>query len=419
MGERGARNEPATPEDIARMAEIVKEAIAAGALGFSTSRSIVHRAVDGEPVPGTFAAEDELFGIGRALGELDRGLFELAPAGAMGEDLAAPEKEVGWMRRLSAEIRRPVSFALAQHDADPKLYRRILRLCREANQAGAWLTPQVGSRPTVLLIGHQTFHPFSHRPTYRELEALPLPERVARLRDPEVRRRILAEPNQPTDPRLAVVMTLIQQGLHKIFPLGDPPDYEPPPEASIAAIARREGRDPFEVLYEKMLELDGRQLLMLAILSYSDGDLEALREMLEHPDSAFGLGDGGAHCGAICDASMTTFLLTHWARDRRRGPRLPLEWAVRKMTRDTAELYGLRDRGVLAPGRKADLNVIDWGRLELALPRLAFDLPAGARRLVQRARGYEATVASGEVTFREGEPTGALPGRLVRGPRAA
>ena len=419
MGERGARNEPATPEDIERMAAIVEEAIRAGALGFSTSRTIVHRAVDGEPVPGTFAAEDELFGIGRALGRAGQGLFELAPAGAMGEDLAAPEKEVAWMRRLSKEIGRPVSFALAQHDARSDLYRRILELCRDANREGSHLFPQVGSRPTMLLVGHQTFHPFSNRPSYKAIESLPLPERVARLRDPETRRRILSEENDATDPRIAVVMALIQQGLHKIFPLGDPPDYEPGPEQSIAAIARREGRDPFEVLYDLMLELDGRQLLMLAILSYSDGDLEALREMLEHPDSAFGLGDGGAHCGAICDASMTTFLLTHWARDRRRGPRLPLEWVVRKMTRDTAELYGLRDRGVLAPGRKADLNVIDWEGLRLGLPQLAFDLPAGAKRLVQRARGYDATIVGGEVTFRDGESTGALPGRLVRGAQGA
>jgi N-acyl-D-aspartate/D-glutamate deacylase len=417
MGERGARNEPATPEDIAGMARIVKEAIQAGALGFSTSRTIVHRAIDGEPVPGTFAAEDELFGIGRVLGELGEGIFELAPAGAMGEDLAAPEKEVAWMRRLSAEIGRPVSFALAQNDVDKEQFRHILALCREANLAGARLTPQVGSRPTMLLIGHQTFHPFSNRPSYRSLESLPLAERVARLRDPELRRRILSEKNEQTDPRLAVVFALIESGLHKIFPLGDPPDYEPPPEASIRAIAAREGRDPFEVLYDKLLELDGRQLLMLAILSYSDGDLEAMRSMLEHPDSAFGLGDGGAHCGAICDASMTTFLASHWARDRTRGPRLPLEWVVKKMTSDTAALYGLGDRGVLAPGRKADLNVIDWERLGLALPELVNDLPAGARRLVQRARGYDATIVSGEITWRNGEHTGALPGRLVRGAR--
>jgi N-acyl-D-aspartate/D-glutamate deacylase len=419
MGERGAKNEPATPDDIARMAAIVREGLEAGALGFSTSRTLVHRAIDGECVPGTFAAEDELFGIGRVLGELGRGIFELAPAGVMGEDLAAPDKEVAWMRRLSAEIGRPVSFALSQHDADKEQFREILARCSEANAAGSRLAPQVGSRPTMLLIGHQTFHPFSFKPTYRALSGLPLPERVAKLRDPEIRHRILAEPSAADqDPRLAVVISMIEHGMHKIFPLGDPPDYEPAPEKSIAAIAARDGRDPFEVLYDRMLELDGRQLLMLAILSYTDGDLEALRAMLEHPASAFGLGDGGAHCGAICDASMTTFLLTHWARDRARGPKLPLEWVVRKMTRDTALLYGLADRGVVGPGRTADLNVVDWYRLALALPELVHDLPAGARRLVQRARGYEATIVSGVVTMREGEPTGALPGRLIRGPQS-
>ena len=418
MGERGAKNEPAKPDDIARLAEIVREAIRAGALGFSTSRTIVHRAVDGEPVPGTFAAEDELFGIGRVLGELGKGLFELAPAGAMGEDLAAPEREVAWMRKLSAEIGRPVSFALSQNDVDKEQYRQVLALCREANAQGSHIVPQVGSRPTMLLIGHQTFHPFSYRPTYRKLESLPLAERVAKLRDKDVRRRILSEENEATDPRIAVVMHLIAHGLHKIFPLGDPPDYEPGPEKSVKAIAAREGRDPYEVLYDLMLEGDGRALLMLAILSYSDGDLEAMRAMLEHPDSAFGLGDGGAHCGAICDASMTTFLLTHWARDRKRGPKLPLEWVVRKMTHDTAELYGLRDRGVVAPGKKADLNVIDWQNLQLSLPELVFDLPAGARRLIQRARGYDATLVSGEVTFEHGEHTGALPGKLLRGGRS-
>jgi N-acyl-D-aspartate/D-glutamate deacylase len=418
MGERGAKNEPATAEDIAALAAIVREGILAGALGFSTSRTLVHRAVDGECVPGTFAAEDELFGIGRVLRELGRGLFELAPAGVMGEDLAAPEKEVAWMRKLSAEIGRPVSFALSQHDVAKDQFREILDACSKANAAGSQLAPQVGSRPTMLLIGHQTFHPFSFKPTYQALEALPLPERVAKLRDPEIRRRILSEKSAADmDPRMNVVVGMIENGMEKIFPLGEPPDYEPGPEKSLAAEAKRLGRDPFEVLYDRMLELDGRQLLMLAILSYSEGDLEALREMLEHPASAFGLGDGGAHCGAICDASMTTFLLTHWARDRKRGPKLPLEWVVRKMTRDTAELYSLHDRGVVAPGKKADLNVVDWERLELALPELVHDLPAGARRLVQRARGYEATLVSGVVTLREGEHTGALPGKVIRGPQ--
>jgi N-acyl-D-aspartate/D-glutamate deacylase len=416
MGERGAKNEPATPADIAAQAALVKQAIAAGALGFSMSRTIVHRAVDGEVVPGTRAGEDEIFGIAAGLGALGRGVVELAPAGVQGEDMSAPEKEVDWMRRLSAALRRPVSFALVQHDVAPEHWRHILALCDEAGERdGAQLRPQVGSRPTTLLIGHPTFHPFSFRPSCQALASLPLPERVARLRDPALRRQILAEPSRYPVPQLAVVMGMIERGLDKVFRLGDPPDYEPAPEQSLAATARRLGRDPYDLLYEWLLELEGRQLLMLTLLGYSHHDLEAQRAMLLHPRSAFGLGDGGAHCGAICDASMTTSLLAHWVKGRTRGPRLPLPWAVRKMTRDTAELYGLRDRGVLAPGRKGDLNLIDLDRLETRLPEVAHDLPGGARRLIQRARGYVATVVSGEVTFREGEHTGALPGRLVRG----
>jgi N-acyl-D-aspartate/D-glutamate deacylase len=416
MGERGARNEAATPEDIAEMAAIVGDALKAGALGFTTSRTIVHRAVDGEPVPGTFAAEDELFGIGRELGRLGLGVFELAPAGVMGEDLAAPEREVEWMRRLAAEIHRPVSFALVQHDVEKEQWRRILELCGSGDTQ---LHPQVASRPGTLLIGLQTLNPFSMRPSFRALEDLPLADKLRRLQDPGVRARILSESSKVTDPRIAIIGALIENGLDKIFPLGDPPDYEPPPEASIRALAERLGRDPHEVLYDAMLELDGHQLLMLTLVGYSDGDLEPVRTMLEHPASTFGLGDGGAHCGAICDASMTTSLLSFWARDRTRGPRLPLELAVRKTTRDTAELYGLLDRGVVAPGMKGDLNVIEFDKLNLAIPELVHDLPGGARRLIQRARGYTATIVSGEVTFEEGEHTGALAGRLVRGPRPA
>jgi len=416
MGERGAKNQPATPEDIARMAALVREGIQAGALGFSTSRTLVHRAIDGEPVPGTFAAEDELFGIGRVLRELGAGLFELAPAGVQGEDLAAPEKEVAWMSRLSAEIGRAVTFAFVQHDVDPQQWRAMLTLIERANASGAKLRPQVGSRPTTLLIGHSTFHPFVDRPSYRALARLPLEERVAKLRDPGLRARILAEKPE-SRVQMQGVTELIQNGLHKIFRLGDPPDYEPAPEHSVKAQAERMGVDPFALLYDWMLELDGRQLLMLTLLGYSHGDLEVQRQLLEHPATAFGLGDGGAHCGAICDASMTTSLLTHWARDRSRGPRLPLERVVRKMTRETAELYGLCDRGALEPGLRADLNVIDFDRLALGIPVLAHDLPAGARRLLQRARGYEATMLAGQVTFREGEATGALPGQVVRGAR--
>ena len=412
MGERGARNEPATAEDIQAMAEIVREAMEAGALGFTTSRTIVHRAVDGEPVPGTFAAEDELFGIGRVLGELERGVFELAPAGVMGEDLAAPEKEVAWMQRLAAEIQRPVSFALVQHESDPNQWRRLLEL---VSKSEPMLHPQVASRPGTVLVGHDSLNPFSFRPSYKRLAKLPTEERLARLRDPEVRKRILSEKGQTSDLRIALIQGLIENGLHRVFPLGDPPNYEPDPSTSIQARAEREGRDPHAVLYDAMLELDGRQLMMLTLVGYADGDLEAVRSMLEHPASVFGLADGGAHCGAICDASMTTSLLTHWARDRTRGPLLSVESAVQKMTSSTAELYGLADRGIVAPGMKADLNVIDFDRLNLALPELVHDLPANGRRFIQRATGYTATIVSGEVILENGEHTGALPGKLIRG----
>ncbi|MBW2242481.1 MAG: amidohydrolase family protein [Deltaproteobacteria bacterium] len=411
MGERGANNEPATAEDIAAMAAIVKEGIAAGALGFSTSRTIAHRAITGEPVPGTFAAEDELFGIGRMLGELGTGVFEVAGAGAAGEDVAAPKAELDWMRRLSAEIQRPVSFAMLQVDTAPRLWRELLDLSAQATAEGAQLFPQVAGRPFGMLVGHQTdIHPFSDRPTFAKLRELPFEERIAQLRDPAVKRQILSEtPDEPS---------LLLSRLGKWFPMGDPPNYEPCYEDSIEALATRAGRDPVELLYDKLLEKDGKELLLLPVLNYSDLIADPIREMIYHPNAALGLGDGGAHCGIICDASIQTFMLTHWVRDRTRGERVPIEFAVKRMTMDTASLYGLGDRGVVAPGMKGDLNVIDHDALRLELPEMIFDLPAGGKRLMQRARGYQATIVSGTVTMREDEPTGELPGRLIRGARA-
>ena len=415
MGERGARNEPATSDDIAAMGAIVREGIEAGALGFSTSRTLAHRAIDGEPVPGTFAAEDELFGIGRVLGELGTGVFELAPAGALGEDIAAPEKEMAWMRRLAGAINRPVTFALTQNDADPEGWRRMLDLAGEAADEGAAVRPQVHGRTVSILLGFQTFHPLAFTPTWGSagLGLLPWDEQVARLQaDPALRDRIVQEaPALEDDP---VVMGFMRP--NRVFVLGDPPDYEPPPERSVTAIAAQRGDSVWQTFLDLLLTDGGRELLNSPVLNYSGGNLDPVRTMLMHPTSAFGLGDGGAHAGQTCDASTTTFLLTHWVRDRAEG-RMPLQTAVHKLTQATATLYGLGDRGVLAPGFVGDVNLIDLERLQLRRPEMVSDLPGGARRLLQRADGYVATVKSGEVTFEEGDDTGARPGVLLRGAR--
>jgi N-acyl-D-aspartate/D-glutamate deacylase len=416
MGKRGAENEPATPADIEGMAAIVRDGMEAGALGFSTSRTLMHKAASGDPMPGTFAAEDELFGIGRVLGDLGTGIFELAPVGAAGEDVIGARKEMDWMRRLSAEIGRPVSFAMLQVDAEPTLWRDLLDESQKAVAEGAQVYPQTAGRPFGMLVGHQTeYHPFRDRPSYEGLMDLPFDERIARLGEPSVREAILSEKVDYEDPMSAYVMA----SFHKLFPLGAKPNYEPSHEESVAGIAEREGRSPEEVLYDCMLGQGGRELLLFPLLNYSDGNCDPIYEMIQHPRAVLGLGDGGAHCGIICDASIPTFMLSHWVRDRERGPKLPVELVVQRMTSDPANLYGLRDRGLIAPGYKADLNLIDMDTVGLQLPEMVFDLPAGGRRLIQRADGYRYTLVSGQVTMRDGEPTGVLPGRLVRGEQTA
>lgn len=420
MGDRGARNEPATPDDIAAMSRLVQEAIEAGALGFSTSRTLAHRAMDGEPVPGTFAAEDELFGLGRAMAAGGQAVFELAPQGAAGEDIVAPKKELEWMQRLAAEIDRPVSFALIQVDADPNLWREQLDISATAHQAGSALYPQIAARPFGMLLGFPGHHAFTHRPTYCRLKTeCGRDELARRLADPAVKAAILSEEDLPVDTSLQfdAMFALVQHSLHRIYDLGDPPDYEPTPDRSVAAIAAARGDDPLATLYDLMLEDDGGAMLMLPFFNYADGNHDAIREMLTHPAGVLGLSDGGAHCGMICDASYPTYLLTHWARDRHRGEKLPLEYLVRKQCRDTAQLFGLNDRGVIEAGKKADINVIDMAALTLHPARMAHDLPAGGRRLLQGASGYVATIVSGTVTRRHGADTGARPGRLVRGAR--
>ena len=410
MGERGAKNEPATAADIDQMAELVREGVQAGALGFSTSRTIAHMAIDGEPVPGTFAAHDELFGIGRVLGELGTGVFELAPAGALGEDLAAPEREMEWMRELSAAIGRPITFALTQNDHDPDSWSRMLELCAQAAAEGAPVTPQVAGRPVSLLLGLQTFHPFAYCPSWAPIGAAPLAEKIAAMRDPEMRRRLLSE----VDAAIAPMRQFLDP--ERAFPFGAMPDYEPARASSVAGLARAQGRNEMEVFYDVLMEDDGRKFVMRPLLNYSGFSLDAVRDMLADPNTAWGLGDGGAHCGTTCDASTPTFMLTHWTRDRAHDL-LPLEFVVNKMTAQTAALYGLGDRGVLAPGKLGDVNVIDFDALALPLPELVHDLPADARRFVQGSRGYVATIKRGTVILRDGEDQGARPGQLIRGAR--
>ena len=421
MGERGARNEPARGDDIEAMYRIVREGLEAGALGFSTSRTRSHRARDGEPVPGTLADEEELFGIGRALKDSGLGVFEVAGAGTAGDSAldGADDalEEIQWMHRLSAYMGRPVSFAVLQFGSRPNQWRELIEICRKTRSDGANVVAQYAARPFGILAGHQTeANPFLNRPAYAATANAPLAERVAKLRDPAVRAAILG-PDRVDRPNLFAALLDMPEVLAHVFLLGDPPNYEPSPDSSVAAIAQREGRPADHVLYDFMLRDEGRELLLVALMNYSDGDLNWAHTMMHSEDTILSLGDGGAHCGVICDASLPTFMLTHWSRDRTRGAKVPVELAVKRMTSDTARLYGLNDRGQLAPGYKADVNVIDFDALRLCRPEMAFDLPGGARRLLQRAHGYDHKIVSGTVVMEGGEPTGRLPGRLVRGPQ--
>jgi len=409
MGERAEAHAEATPEECAEMARLAAEGLAAGALGISTSRALAHRTLDGRHIPTLGAPEAELEALARTLRAHGAGWLQVI------SDFDDPaEEEFARLRRVAAVAGRPLTFSLLQRESKPTFWRWLLDRVEEANADGVRMLGQVMGRPVGLMFGFElSQHPFLTRPSYREVAHLPLPGRVAALRDPARRARILAEPTD--DAALKVRLN----NWDRIFPLGDPPDYEPPPERSVAAMAAARGMTPEALCYDLMLEHEGRAILNRPLLNYADGDLEAIRQMVTHPQTLMGLGDGGAHVGYICDASCMTHMLVHWARDRRRGPRLPVELAVRRISRDNAAAMGLDDRGVLAPGRKADINVIDFARLAMRAPEMRYDLPAGGKRLVQQAEGYVATILSGAVTYREGEATGALPGRLVRGAQRA
>jgi N-acyl-D-aspartate/D-glutamate deacylase len=402
LGERA--HEAAEADEIAAMAKLVTEAIEAGAVGFTTSRTFLHRSKHGL-VPGTSAPPDELLALGEAVGAAGRGVFQLIADGApMGEDGE-------WMNEIARRTGATVTYSLSQSPPDPLGYRKALEDAEKQAADGLTIVPQVPCRPTGMHFGQQSsLHPFITHPTYRQLASRPLAERVARLRDPEVRAALLAEEPQTGS---AVARLLISRW-NRIFPLGDPPDYEPAPSTSVAAVAEREGRRPEEVVLDWLLEGEGTALLNAPLSSYEETNLDAVREMMLHPATVLGLSDGGAHCGLICDVSMPTTLLTHWVRDRTRGELISLEQAIHLQTGRTADVYGFADRGTLEAGKRADVNLIEVDRMRLHAPEMVFDLPAGGRRLIQKADGYRATFVAGQQTFADGEPTGARPGKLVR-----
>lgn len=414
MGERGAKNQPATSEDLATMAALVKQAILAGALGFSTSRTLIHTAIDGEPVPGTFAPEEELAALARAILAAGRGILEWVPRGVGGEDRAALTEDMKLMRRIAA-TGCPVTFLLAQNNSDPDQWRDQMRTVEEAVRAGERLTPQVFARPICTLFSIAGDHPFTFLPSYAPLKDLPVAERLHAMRDPEVKRRLLAE----TDPNTTGMSLLYQNPLiwQRTYPMGTPLSYTPAEKDSIANIALRDGRDPREVAYDLLLGHDGRAFLMYAAANYADGNPNAVHQMLSHPLAVLGGSDAGAHVRVICDASIPTYMITKWSREHRAGDphHLPLELVVKKMTSETARLYGMFDRGTLTPGMKADMNLIDYDNLAIEHPAMVNDLPGGLPRLMQKARGYVATFVSGEAIQENGRETGARPGKVVRG----
>ncbi len=407
MGERGARLENPTTDDIAHMRRIATEAMRAGAIGFSTSRTKLHRTAKGNPTPSLRAIEAELTGIALGLADAGTGVIELV------SDFDTPslQSEFDMIERIVQTSGRPLSLSLLQLHRAPTAWRETLDRIEASSRAGLPIRAQVSPRPIALLLGLLgSLNPFCTRPSFLAIQQRPLAEKLAIMRDPEFRRRLLAESPQPTD------LTRHIDSFHLVYPLGDPPNYEPSAEDSIARRAAARNMSPADLAYDMLLENDGKNFLFMPFANYLHGNLDDCQSWIAHPDCLIGLGDGGAHVGFICDASFSTYLLTHWGRDRARG-RFDIGWLVKRQTADNANAMGLHDRGVIAPGMKADLNVIDFDRLSLAAPTMNYDLPAGGKRLLQRATGYAATIVSGQVTYREGNATAALPGKLVRGPQ--
>jgi N-acyl-D-aspartate/D-glutamate deacylase len=411
MGRRGVDREPATPEDLSQMRKLAAEAIQVGALGFASSRLTIHKTESGQPIPSYDAGHDEIEAIALGVKDAGGGLIQFVP------DLLAADYE-GALQAVfdvAADVGLPVTFTLAIGNAGPALHLDALRMVEKANADGGQITAQIFPRPIGLVIGLQlSGNPFITYPSYRAIEGLPLAERVAEMRKPEVRERILND--TPADDGHPLMFAV--QAWDYIFPLGDPPNYEPDPSDSIAARAAARGVSPLEEAYDRLLDDDGHAMLLVTLANFRDGSLDTVADLIRRDDVVLGLGDGGAHYGMICDASFPTYMLTHWVRDRATG-RLGVAEAVRELTTVPARVAGLADRGRIAIGYKADLNVIDHQALRLHKPTVAHDLPAGGRRLDQTADGYVATIVSGEIIAERGVPTAARPGKLIRGRQPA
>ena len=413
MGERGAKNEIATPADVSAMAAIVKEGIESGAIGFTTSRTELHTTGGDQAMPGTYADEAELLGIGKVIGELGgKGIFGLV------SDFHNWEQEMDWMKRLSVDNHCQINFVLFfREEADWDRVLKQLDYCRQANAEGAQLIPHVGARPVnILLSWDGTINPFSFHANYGSLAVMSHEDRLAELQKPEVRAAIVAEDLPLMGDSF---MDTIIGGYDKLYPLGNPPNYEPAPEDSIAAKAAEAGVSPQEFCYDLMMQDNGKTVVYFPCFGYGANDLSRQVELLEDSSTVISLADTGAHCGVLCDASIPTQMLSYYVRDRERGHRLKLEDVVKMQTFDTARCVGLEDRGTLEVGMKADLNLIDFETLQLESPQIIYDLPAGGRRMFQGASGYIATIVNGEIIMENGKHTGAVPGALIRGAQPA
>ena len=411
MGDRGANREPASKKDINKMAALTSEAISAGALGFSTSRTLNHQTADGQPTPTLTAELDELVGIAKGVQAAGSGVMQVVT------DFKGNDDEFEILKEMVKQSKRPLSVSVAQHHRVTNGWRNILHTIEEANKEGIDLKAQVCGRPIGVLFGLElTNNPFSAHPSFQSIDHLTLTEKLTKLRDPAFKKQLLAEkPQLENNPFLRQV----HSRYHDMYALEEEPNYEPLPSTSIAALAEKRGIHPLKLCLEILTNGDGKNMIYYAFLNYGEGTLEPAKEMMEHPNTILGLGDGGAHCGSICDGSFTTHMLTHWVRDRTRGEKLSLPWVIKAHCQDTARAVGLFDRGIIGPGYKADINIIDLKNMKLHKPEVHHDLPGEGRRLMQYADGYVATIVNGEIIYLDGKPTGARPGKLVRGSQRA